>query len=905
MKVYPWRSRKYRSTARSISSFLLKISRVLWPIAAILSIGVTVIARFWALRGFSHINDAWAKRGLILTSLGLILIPLIGRPAQFGDAWTNLIESFTDTGTTGTGTALLYAAISGLPAALIIQGISSMIEAHDFDLSGERYLERTKPNWHTKRRAKKNEAALAAGTAASDDMIAFGTVAGDPIPFRTPRHGMLVERRFETLGHGSVVGGNGTGKTVLAITLGHTAVTRGAALVYLDFKASLRTYEAVKELADSLGVRFQSFTSGLNSEAASWYDPLAWEGDAADKASMLVSSFNFSETGDASFYKSQAETWLVLCFQVLEHITLRPGESTFDFLLAATDPVELQARMDEFRNDGDEDTRNAYTELSARARQQERRNLANLYANLSTVVHSGGDRMRPQGNKKPVSLADTARDGGVIYVGLSSSINDVALKIMGSLVLRDLGVLAGQRMDDPNASQLRPMMAIVDEASRLGHRAVVMENLLATAREGRILLWSFTQSFSTWPESTITELNQNANTKVAFRAQDKGTRTQLEDDLGKIPALNEMREETIKHRTFQGDTTTRDGDARKTMTDGAFLLDAPHSLGSIPDMHAYIWFTGDITGSKVMQWVSRRVKKPDIEQDAPLIKITRLRLKPTGETAAEEFAGADDEPQPLRAITDHETVDADVVTGWGHDVADPYEAQHATPSWDERPANRGPITAPTPVAAVDNGPAPMGVNTGSTQAAHYPRRRAPVTPTAPSAPQTRGGTTPDTAAEPDPMIRWADASPATPGPSPTQDPHWVIEPPIDEEPHWSPSEERRPAPPAHGSTAAQAPSPSPAAPIWDDDPTPDTAPIPHTRGSTPSAGSAAPGAAAEFAPPPTSAAASGPRVETAGEPDPPTDPSLTHPVDSAQPPQPPAPAPKARPRKQPKPSRWD
>lgn len=883
MKVYPWKQRKYRSTTRALSGPLRRVSTVLWPLAAIISIGLTLIARFWATRGFAKVNDHWAKRGVMMVLIGLILLPLIGAPAQLGHAWADLIRAIDGSGDSSTLSSIIRAALAGLPIGLILQGLSSMMDSFDFDVSGERYLEPTRPTLRTKRRAKKSTTALESGNAASKEMVPFGVVVGDPIPFRTPRYGMVLDRRFTTLGHGSVVGANGTGKTVLAIQLGYTAVEHGAALIYVDFKASMRTYKAVKAIADDQGASFQFFTSGLNLDTTSWYDPLAWEGDAADKASMLITSFNFPETGDASYYRNQAETWLVLCFQVLEFVGLNEGESTFDYLLAVTDPVELKGRMTPMRNSRDPQAREAYQSFMDRASRTAVKDLSGLYSNLSTVVHSGGEQLRPQGRTKPVSLADAARDGGVVYVGLSPSINDVALKILGSLVIRDLSVLSGKRMHQHDVDQLRPVMLIIDEASRLGHRAVVVETVLATSREGRIFLWSFTQSFSTWPVSTITELNTNANTKVAFRTQDPDTRKALEQELGETPALNEISGVSIKHRHFQGDTTTRDEESRNLMTEGRFLMNAPYAFDSLPDMHAYVWGAGDLSGSAVFAWQSRRVKDTDIEKDAPLIRVVPLSLSPAAPVDKDL-----DVVSPAAEIEEQEPLPAD--GQWVGAFDDPYDHQD-TPEWDRPPSDWE--------DSLDDGPAPLG--RGAAAAQQYPRRSGstPATATADTTTSTRtngadatagssghdahrgadavngasvsaggdgDGVEWDDEIEEPPSARFdpnpIEQHPTAPPEQPAQEPELV---------HWDDSDTQEPV--------AQ------NEPIWDDDPSPDTADIDEVPAPTTTpAPTQDPDATAEFAELPdtltTDAAATNPQAPT-GSPQRPT-PTTTPPPGPAE-----------------------
>lgn len=856
MKVYPWNERHYRSTTRALSGTLRKVARVLWPVAAIVSLGLTLIPRAWASHRFARINDHWAKRGLFIALVGLILWPFIGTLAHLGGAWANLIRTIDGQGDASIVGSVIAVALAGLPTGLIIQGFASMIESFDFDVAGERYLLETKPTWAMKRRYKKNMKALASGEAASDGMMPFGVVVGDPIPFRTARYGMLFDRLFATLGHLSVIGSNGTGKTLLALSMARAAVRHGSPLVYIDFKASLRTYNSVKAIAEEYGAPFASFTSGIAEDAQSWYDPLAWKGDAPDKASMLVTSFNFPETGDASYYRNQAETWLVLCLQVLEHVGLREGESTFDYLLAVTNPVELKGRLAPMRTATDPQTRELYQEFMERAERGSPKDLSGLYANLSTVVHSGGSQLRPKPGVKPLSLGEAARTDTVTYIGLSPAVNDVALKILGSLVLRDLSVLAGQRMKDRDVSELKPLPVIVDEASRLGSRSVVMETVLATAREGMLLLWNFTQSFSSWVPSTIKELTTNANTTVAFRTMDPETARILNDQLGEVDAINEISEVSINHRHFQGDTTKREDEAKKIMTKGPFLMNAPHRLDQLPDLHAYIWAAGDLSDSKVMQWRSRRVKNPDLTRDAPLIRVTLLE-QPALSASQPQRPAAAPEPQlePAEDAFDAEYEFADQ-EHWAETFThDAYDDEAGIPSWD-RPPQYG--------DSLDDGPAPMGDQYPRND--QYPRRTGSTAATPTSGATTTAPTTTSTPTTHDDGWEGYDATEPADG---------IV---------WDddPSPEQPPAQDAAAPTAA----------IWDDEPSPLTPAGEDTEQLD------------EFAPPPAPADANqGGNHEPGPSQWPPQPPTTTS---STTPPATPSSAPKtSKPKKGSKAARWE
>lgn len=628
MKPYPWNGRKRFEDRRFYANSLKKIGTLFAIIATILSLGTSWIVSFILRQGYDTKNDSWWKRGLMMSGFGAVLmalgmagVPYLGSPMDFGRSFLDLLYSFGDKATMEPRTALINMLGAGVPIAFVLHGLANIIECYWFEYHGERYLLRSVPTRAMKRRAKANASGLRSAKNSGDGWLRYGILVDDPIPWRTPRYGMICERPIEKLGHGIILGGNGTGKTVCALSMAHQAAASDAAVLYADYKASLETYKSMRAAAQAAGVPFYSFDLGINSGERTWYDPLAWKGSPSEKASMLVTSFNFSETGDSSFYKNVAEQWLTLQFEVMAHVGIYEGESQFDFLLDTASPAGLSERIAAMKSGSDAD-RDLFSQWKQTMASVEAKHLASLRANLSNVVNAGGERLRPQGDSPAISLKQIAEQGGVCYIGLSPSTNDVALKIIGSLVLRDLGVLASERMRVANKKGLRQFLALVDEASRMGPRAVVMDNLFAMAREGQIHLWPITQSFSTWPASTKTEMTTNASSRIIFRVQDPKTAEEISTSLGKIPAMTEMSEEKVEHRMMRGETSSMEGESRLTL--GRDLMVDPDHLGSpntLPNEHAYIWFSGSRQFPTRRRWRSRRVRKDDIGHDAPLVRI--------------------------------------------------------------------------------------------------------------------------------------------------------------------------------------------------------------------------------------------------------------------------------------------
>lgn len=653
MKPYPWREEKDFSERRFLAKVATKVAKVITVVSAIISLGVAYVVGFLAVRQFTRRNDSWLKRGAIMAVLGLVVFVALGSFPAYIDSIVALAQTLGTEHPQFVPLAL-GVLLHGIPLGIGLQGLSVIGRSYSDEVEGNRFLERVKPTRAMKRRRAKNIERISKNEEKNPDTLTCGVVKDDPIPWRTERYGMVCSRPLRDLGHGIVAGGTGTGKTVFGTNLANTAAGAGWPVFYIDFKASLRTLNRVRDLALRQGKKFYSFDLGVGSNERSWYDPLDWKGEPSDKAAMLVNSFNFEEQGAASYFRGIASDWLTLQFEVMDAIGIYEGESCFDYLYDTSSPERLKNRLRALKGKDDR-----YTVWHQRASEVKADSLSALRTNLSTVVNAGGRRLRPQSDAPAILMARAAEEGAVVYFGLSPSTNEVALKIIGSLIIRNLGVLAGERMRSVDVGTLVPLLAIVDEASRLGHRAVVMETLFATAREGEVYVWPLTQSFATWPESTVVEMNTNVQTHVAFRVQDKATAEQLESTLDEVPVRKNMTEGSTEHRGIgRGDVSSRSGDTRRSIEGGgAFLTDAPYSLTSLPNMFAYIWFAGEGSANAVMtkkdlanlrnpkrrallgkekrvqrRWKPKRLPMQDvIVSDAPLVEVIFMDMTPPEE----------------------------------------------------------------------------------------------------------------------------------------------------------------------------------------------------------------------------------------------------------------------------------
>lgn len=656
MIPYPWKQRKWFHDRRMFATGLRKyIGRPLAVIGFVLSLSLSWLVAFMFQSRYDRVNDQWWKGGLIMVIVGAIGSVILGGPLAFISAISDLLYSFGTKATMEPATALRHVFFSGAPLGFILNGFAHMIDSYWYEYHGERYLKPTQSTYLTRRKIEKAKKVISTGANDGDGWMKFGVITGDPIPWRTPRVGMIAQRPMKSLGHGMLIGTNGVGKTVAALNIMYQAAVNDAATMMIDFKGSRSTYRSMKAIARETGRPFYTFDVGLETGERTWYDPLAWKGTPSEKTSMLVAAFEFSESGDASFYRNVAEQWMNLQFEIMDSIGVREGEGRFDFLLETSTTQGLKNRLNSspVTRTLPRERVEMWQSTMASVKQE---HLGSLRANLSKIVNAGGERLRPQKGIEPLSLKKIADEGAVAYIGLSPMTDGAALKGLGSLLIRDLGVLVGDRLKQENVKH-REFVVLVDEASRMGSRASVMDDLFTQSREARVRLWVATQSLAAWPATTRREMAGNVTTRLIMRVQDPETQSEMEALIGKVPSMILTGEGGVQHDALRGETTTMDGENRYTIGMETLLSATDLASPSVLEVgQAFLIVTGSFNRPTRKKWKSKRVTKDDVKIDAPLIDIV---LKP-------EIMEPDPEVDSMHSVDTEMIEDTEATQRQGH-----------------------------------------------------------------------------------------------------------------------------------------------------------------------------------------------------------------------------------------------
>lgn len=622
---YPWRERRKFHDARRLISHVVKVTRILAWIAAALN-PASVIFWIGIRAGYRRYNDSWHKRGLRTIAFGIVLTPIISpNPSLIFVHWYEFLRSFGSQATTTPQDAAISAFIAAFPYTLIAQGIHGLARSYQIERTTDAFLREQRPTWHMRWRHAHNRKALVRGTTTptkNDGYVRFGVIEDDRLPWRRSRYGMVVERKLERMGHGVFIGSNGMGKTKAAETFTHYVLSNNAAMIYIDFKASVNTRDGLAAIAEEVGQPLHILDIGLGNTDTSWYDLFDWPGSPADKASVLVECFQFADgEGGAAYYRGIAEAWIPMQIEAAELLGLNEGEGMFDFLLATSVPQRFRERITPLRDSDDPEVRAKFEEWDGEASLLNASDLHGLRNELNKVINAAGPRLKPNAeNPTAVSMKDVMDNGGLLYIGIASAVNNVVVKVLGSFLFKQLSILAASRSRAPDTDALRDTFVFPDEASQMGERAVMMNPIYTMAREARIFLWPLFQSFAEWDDSTKQEIQSNARNFVAFAIPSRESAAEIASTIPDVFAMQQRSEEQTRQKAFQDQVTGISGDTQLSIGTDAFLR--PHiELAQVPKYYAYIWFQDAPRISRNIWWGKRRVRNDHNKGDAPLVRL--------------------------------------------------------------------------------------------------------------------------------------------------------------------------------------------------------------------------------------------------------------------------------------------
>jgi hypothetical protein len=609
-RPYPWRE------VRPVRSRLLRGRRlrqlaiVAIPIGALLS-PIALIALAWAWRRYLRRNDSWRLRPAITFLLGAVLTLITFRPQDWLRRSGEVLA-----GTVEWSTAIVHVLFGAAGPALIIAALSSAAFCYAYEWSAHRYLDKTRPTPAMQARKTRNVTKLRT-VGPADGRVRFGVIVDDPVPWRTPRHGMVSQRRIADLGHGLIVGGTGTGTTVTAVTLADQVVAANASVVYVDCDGSAGTKARLRAVAELNQVPFTSFDLGVGTGHSSWYDPLSWPGPASEKAAALLDALGYRD--DREPLAALAQAWLDLQYEVMDEVGLRPDESRFDFLVQTCDPIRLLRRFADYEY-GTADQQRLYEHWNARLASFSPEAVAAINEDLTTLINAAGPRLRPaHPGDEPLRLTSLGTGAGIVHIGLGAAgDSDLARQLFGALVLKDLAALAELRRRE-GAGDQPDLFVIIDPSNRLGDRMTLTEELINEGNASGIRCWPVARSLADLPASTAEEFRTAARAVIIHRVTDVATADRLSSWIGDVPSIAGTMAGAGHRAGLFGDGANSSGSEIRGLSDAPLV--GVDLMWSLPDHHAFVIFDNSSSTALRDGWRSRRVPDDEIGVDAPQVLV--------------------------------------------------------------------------------------------------------------------------------------------------------------------------------------------------------------------------------------------------------------------------------------------
>lgn len=657
---YPWAKEKTHQKAITITDkaklitypLLLTLSLTLHPAGTILSIHA-----YYKYIKHNH-PPQQATRKLAKIGIALLTLNLITWSAPWEGTITllNYITGTSNPGILGWARILL----SGAGTSILLATPVTYIAIWNYEYKTRAYLKETtlltqsnntaqfKPTKEQIKKQKENEQTIKHPT--SNDHLAFGTVAHDLLPWRTHRYGCIVGTPIDQFSHTIVLGSTGSGKSVFLTNLIDRLTAANRANVLLDFKGDTEMENTLAHIADLYGVPFYSFWSDLTDRGFR-FDPLD-QFSNIDMASVLTTALGITPQGEGAIYAETVEEFLGLQFEVMRlgaevgGFGRRDGESVADYLYRVVDEGALKEELDKVTNTNKE-TREKINNIKSRLQKnQQKRNVDRLRINLSKLIGLLGPKMRPHPNPaRNIRLEDAINQGAILYFGMPPGGNQIALRVLGGLLLRNFAALATERGRKAANGQPAgvPVFVEVDEVQRLGDLAELATEIPQQGRFTGVTLVTSSQTFQTLSPNFVGEMIGNVKTVVLMNTTHPETVSRFTDVngmFGSMNVLDMMRGSETEAAGMSGESQEHTGKANTKVATGPRI--EYDKVTELPPRHAFVYFPSS-PDNALLESSFERVRGDMTRKDIPLVKlVSKDYLLESGKdpSALRKFVGA-------------------------------------------------------------------------------------------------------------------------------------------------------------------------------------------------------------------------------------------------------------------------
>ena len=277
--------------------------------------------------------------------------------------------------------------------------------------------------------------------------------------------------------HGLIVGASGSGKTTSLLTILVGAIERGHAVVAIDLKGSPTFANTLHAAANTAGRPFHLWTP----DGPGHWNPLAI-GNPTELKDKLISTESWSEP----HYQRAAERYLQTALQVIE--LREPDERpSLERVVTMLEPKRLAASLGHLPADRAKRVSEYLSGLSS----DQRSAISGLTTRLAVISESHtGCYLEPNG-PATIDLATAMNEKHVVVFSLNASAYGKLSAQLAALILQDLTLVAGHRLNDPDRELV---FVAVDEFSALDHSNIL--GLFSRARDAKLSILLSTQELA-------------------------------------------------------------------------------------------------------------------------------------------------------------------------------------------------------------------------------------------------------------------------------------------------------------------------------------------------------------------------------------------------------------------------
>lgn len=619
--AYPWKIEKTHQTRLRWLKLLKRIGMVTLIVAAIVFSPIALIVYLGGILWFRQINDSPARAPVHVflisaVALGLEVLFKVNPFDGIAGMFHLLMSHDRMSGSEIQSTIITYIFV-GLPVSSLLASLVMWVSNQHLEYGSRRYLNDTftRRNWTQMLRWKRNEK-LFRENKLSPENLELGLVSNDVLPWRRGRIGMIVGLAFRRIRHAMIIGGTGSGKTILATNYFAEFIENRWAGIFPDFKGSRKTEAILASIAKENHVPFYSFWVS-DRDTGFHYDPL--DGPRGlPPVSVFLLALGFSTEGDSEHYTSLVTTYLNNQFRALEEGFIprdKTSESTFDVLWKTSDPKKFKDLLSGVAGSSNSEKAKTARSIATKIEGIQISDLSGYRSRLNNVIDTVGDKMRP--SKHSIDLREAVDQEAIVYFGLPSTGDKTVMRAIGSLIVRDVVSMIGER-EMANSDDVVPALFMPDEFSQLEDACDLLLEVIQQGRNSKILSAPIAQTLAALSDKFVAEMLGNDPILAVMRASDNtdsGTLDTLSAHFDTMTTITERRDRNTKMDAFGVESQTVSGGGMNIVEDGEPRI-APKNIKELKD-HEFLAYMSPSPNQATLRKGRNRVRKDAVIGDIP------------------------------------------------------------------------------------------------------------------------------------------------------------------------------------------------------------------------------------------------------------------------------------------------